>query len=268
VDESSETTFEGVYPDRVNRQGAAIDHVDYRGARLRAVDFSGALFRGAEFVGARFIGAEFVDVEINGDVSNVLVNGVDVAPLVEAELNRRMPERAKMHPENSDGFREAWGILERRWAETISRARTFPEESLNRRVDEEWSFIQTLRHLNFAVAAWVNRMVLGDPAPYHALDLPWEEASELEGVTWDPAARPSLEEVLEVRRERDATVREVMLALTDEQLSATVTRREPGWPQLEDFPVRRCLWVVLNEEWEHRLFAERDLTALEHGAGR
>ena len=29
------------------------------------------------------------------------------------------------------------------------------------------------------------------------------------------------------------------------------------------YPVRECLLVVLNEEWEHRLYAERDLAALE-----
>jgi hypothetical protein len=27
--------------------------------------------------------------------------------------------------------------------------------------------------------------------------------------------------------------------------------------------VRECLLVVLSEEWEHRLYAERDLAALE-----
>ena len=29
------------------------------------------------------------------------------------------------------------------------------------------------------------------------------------------------------------------------------------------FPVRECLLCILNEEWEHRLYAERDLAALE-----
>ena len=51
--------------------------------------------------------------------------------------------------------------------------------------------------------------------------------------------------------------------LTPEQLEATVTRTEPGWPQREDFPLIDCLWIVLNEEWEHRLYAERDLAVLE-----
>jgi len=27
--------------------------------------------------------------------------------------------------------------------------------------------------------------------------------------------------------------------------------------------VRECLLIILNEEWEHRLYAERDLNALE-----
>jgi hypothetical protein len=54
----------------------------------------------------------------------------------------------------------------------------------------------------------------------------------------------------------------VLESLTDEQLASAVTCTEPGWPQLENFPVRECLRIVLNEEWEHRLYAERDLTAL------
>jgi hypothetical protein len=28
-------------------------------------------------------------------------------------------------------------------------------------------------------------------------------------------------------------------------------------------PVRRCLGEIINEEWEHRTFAERDLDVLE-----
>jgi hypothetical protein len=31
---------------------------------------------------------------------------------------------------------------------------------------------------------------------------------------------------------------------------------------VDDYPVRECLLTVLNEEWERRLYAERDLDAL------
>jgi hypothetical protein len=128
--------------------GAQFDRVSLRDAQMKAVDFTGARMRGVELV----------DVEISGELQNVVVNGVDIAPLVEAELNRRMPERAKMRPDDSDGFREAWVILERLWKGTVARAMTLPEAALHRSVDDEWSFIQTLRHLNFASAAWVGRI--------------------------------------------------------------------------------------------------------------
>ncbi len=58
--------------------------------------------------GTRLRGVELIDVDIYGELQNVIVNGVDIAPLVEAELNRRMPERAKMRPDDPDGFRAAW----------------------------------------------------------------------------------------------------------------------------------------------------------------
>ena len=174
--------------------GARFERVSLRDAQMRAVDLTGVQMRGVELV----------DVEISGELQNVIVNGVDIAPLVEGELNRRMPERAKMRPDDSDGFREAWAILERLWKDTVARAMTFPAGALHLNVDDEWSFIQTLRHLNFASAAWVGRMVLGNSSPWHPLDLPWDEAPGWDGIPWDRDARPSLEEVLTVRRERQS----------------------------------------------------------------
>ena len=111
-------------------------------------------------------GVELVDVEIDGELQNVVINGIDIAPLVDAELNRRMPERAKMRPDDADGFRAAWAILERLWEGTVAWACTFPVAELHRGVDDEWSFVQTLRHLSFATAAWVNRMILGTASPW------------------------------------------------------------------------------------------------------
>jgi hypothetical protein len=245
--------------------GARFERVGLRGATFTAADLREVRVRGALLHGSRLRGVELVDVEINGELRNVVVNGVDIAPLVEAELDRRSPDRVKMRADDPDGLRAAWAILERLWADTLARARTFPEAALHRGVDDEWSFVQTLRHLNFASAAWVGRMVLGDASPWHPLDLPWDEAPGWDGIPWDRDARPPLDEVLAVRRDRQAMVRRVLASLTDEQLAAEVTRTEPGWPQAENFPVKQCLHIVLNEEWQHRLYAERDLTVLEEG---
>src|SRR6187551_3443341 len=207
------------------------DH-DLAGTELRHVVVRGADVRGGGIVDCRLRGVEIWDVEVHAELRNVVVNGVDIAPLVEAELNRRDPERALMRPDTAAGFREAWAVLERRWAITVERAGQLPEERLHAPVGDEWSFVQTLRHLCFATDAWVARMVLGDPSPWHPLDLPWDEAPGWDDIPWDREARPRLDEVLALRADRQATVRRVLEELTDERLAATVTRTEPGWPRL------------------------------------
>jgi hypothetical protein len=242
--------------------GARFERVSLRNARMHRVDFRGAEIRGSALQGVRMIGVELWDVEISGQISNVVVNGVDIGPLITEELNRRTPERAKMQPDDVAGFTEAWAILLRLWESTVDAARSLPPDALHTRVDGEWSFIETLRHLNFASAAWVGRMILGNPSPWHPLDLPWDEAPGWDDIPWDRDARPTLDEVLAVRRKRQAMVTGVVESLTDEQLASQVSRSEPGWPQIDDFPFKECLHTVLNEEWEHRRYAERDLAVL------
>ncbi len=258
----------GSHFEQVSLRGAIFHQVYLNDASMQLVDFTGVEVRGALFNQSRLRGVELIDVEISGELRNVVVNGVDIAPLIDAELNRRTPERTRMRPDDGDGFREAWAILERLWAGTIARARTLPQGALHRSVDDEWSFIQTLRHLNFVSAAWVDRMVVGTVSPWHPLDLPGDETPDEEGMPWDREARPGLDEVLAVRSDRQAMVRQVLKSLTDEQLTSTVSRTEPGWPQEENFSLPECLRIVLKEEWEHRLYAERDLTVLEASTDR
>ena len=245
-------------------RGSRFERVDLSGTELRAVDLSGARFRGVDLSGAVMRGVELVDVDIHGEVMNLTVNGVDIGPLVNAELNRRYPDRAKMRPADPAGFGEAWDILERLWDQTVDRARRLPPELLHEPVGGEWSFTETLRHLVFATDAWIRRAILGDPSPWDPLDLPWDEMPDTPGVPRDRAARPKLDVVLELRRDRMSTVRQVIGALTGPSLdSHTEPVQGPGWPEPRSYPVRECLLCILNEEWEHRLYAERDLQALE-----
>lgn len=131
-------------------------------------------------------------------------------------------------------------------------------------MNDEWSSIETLRHLVFATDAWIRRAVLGDPSPWHPLGLPWDEMPDVTGIPRDRGARPDQDEVLELHRDRMATVRQLIDGLTEESLAAeTVPVEAPGWPEPNSYPVRECLRIVLNEEWEHRFYAERDLDALE-----
>ena len=244
--------------------GSRFTRVNLRDAEFRAVDLSHAQFRGVALGGVVMRGVELVDVRIDGEVENLLINGVDVAPLVNAELDRRDPDRARMRPTDPAGFREAWDIVERLWDSTCERARGLDAGLLHQSVDGEWSFIETLRHLVFATDAWVGRAILGDPSPWDPLDLPWDEMRDTPGIPRDREVRPSLDEVLALRRDRMATVRRLIDDLTNESLAAHTKPVEgAGWPPPESFPVRECLLIVLNEEWHHRQFAERDLDALE-----
>ncbi len=234
------------------------------GARFSMVRLAGARFQDVDLTGVVMRGVELVDAEINGEIVNLTINGVDVGPLVEAELDRRHPDRVKMRPSDAAGFREAWDTVERLWDGTVERARRLDPRLLHESVDGEWSFIETLRHLTFATEAWIRRAVLGDPAPWHPLSLPWDGMPDTPGVPRDRAARPSLDVVLELRRDRMATVRALVDGLTDADLDQRTTPvHGPGWPPPHDFPLRECLSVVLNEEWQHRLYAERDLAVLE-----
>lgn len=234
------------------------------GQEFRDVDLSGSYFRDVLLEDVVMTGVVLARARIDGDVEDVVINGVDVVPYVEAELDRRDPERPLMRPTDPGGFREAWDIVERRWSETVARARRLDPALLDESVDGEWSFLQTLRHLTFATDSWVGRAILGDPAPWHRLGLPWDGAPDIPGWDGDRDARPSLDEVLEIRSDRMATVRQYVDGLTEDILdSDTVPVDAPGWPPPQSFPVRRCLLVVLNEEYLHRLFAERDLAVLE-----
>jgi DinB superfamily/Pentapeptide repeats (8 copies) len=249
-----------------NLTGSRFEDVSLTGTRFHDVDLTDARFSLVDMTGITVRGAVLANVDISAEIENLRVNGVDVVPLVEAELNRRYPDRPKMRPADAEGFREAWEILERQWAQTVERARGMAPHLLHERVDGEWSFIETLRHLVFATDAWVRRAILREPSPWDPLDLPHDEMPDEPSVPRDRDARPTLDEVLALRADRMAIVRRVLADLTDEKLAAmTEPVVAPGYPESESFAVRRCLRAIVNEEWEHRLYAERDFDVLESG---
>src|SRR6476469_99397 len=98
---------------RQDLRGSRFRDVDLRESRLHDVDLSGAVLRGVQLDGA----------EIDGDVEGLTINGVEVRPLIEAELDRRYPERRSMRPTDPAGFRGAWDVVEQLWGSTVERAR-------------------------------------------------------------------------------------------------------------------------------------------------
>ncbi|GAB3572027.1 hypothetical protein GCM10027445_28410 [Amycolatopsis endophytica] len=114
----------------------------------------------------------------------------------------------------------------------------------------------------FATDAWASRTVLDEPMPYHRWGLTQTSYPDPGSLGIDVDARPSLDEVLEARAGRMSVVRRIVGTLTDAELSRLCARPPaPGYPG-QPRPVSRCLRVVMNEECEHRRYAERDLAVL------
>jgi hypothetical protein len=157
---------------------------------------------------------------------------------------------------------EAWTMLEGIWQSTISRVRALPEAWLHERVNEEWSFVETLRHLIMATDCWHGRMIKGQPHPYHAWGLVGPFLNDPTSLGLDISATPSLDEVLAVRRVRFAEVGKTIASLSVQDLERVChPPATPGHPQVPH-TVRHCLHVILNEEWEHNRYANRDLDLL------
>ena len=238
----------------------------FRGARFEAADLRGARFTDCDLTGVTIRDGWLVNVSISGYLSDVTVNGVDVTGFVNAELDRRHPERVQFREgQNADDVRAIWDTIERLWAQATGRAGRLPTAALDQQVNEEWSFAQTLRHLVFITDAWASRTVLDEEMPYHPLGLPqgWYPAAAAARLGLDLTAQPGYDEVLAARGDRMAVVRRIVAGLTDDSLGRLCQRSPaPGYPD-EERTVIDCLAVVMDEEIEHYRFAVRDLAVLE-----
>jgi len=239
---------------------------DSRARRLDDADFSGARLHSPNFEDARITDGWLRNADISGYIDGLRINGVEVAPLVEAELDRRFPDRAKLRAGDPQGLAEAWAVIESVWQTTITYARTLPEALLFERVDDDWSFVETLRHLIMATDIWLLRMIRGMSRPHH----PWGLAGSFLtdpgrlGLQYD--ATPSLDEVLAVRRERMDAVRATIATLTCDELERLCVPPDDGEHPTEPHSVLECLHVILDEEWEHSHYANRDLDVLAAGS--
>ena len=239
---------------------------EFRGARFDVADLRGARFTDCDLTGVTIRDGWLVNVSISGYLSNVTVNGVDVTDFVSAELDRRHPERVQFREgQTADDVRAMWDTIERLWAQAVERAGRLPAAALDERVNEEWSFAQTLRHLVFITDAWASRTVLDQEMPYHPLGLPqsWYPAADAAALGIDLAAEPGYAEILAARAGRMAVMRRIVAGLTDDGMGRLCRRSPaPGYPD-EERTVIDCISVVMDEEIEHYRFAVRDLAVLE-----
>jgi hypothetical protein len=231
------------------------DSGEFRGARFVGCDLSGIVMRGV-LIEAADLDAPWI---FEGD-SSFRINGVDVLPFVDAELNRRFPGRELRTASDPDGLRAAWAALEASWSAVLERVSAMPLGTVEESVDGEWSFAQTLRHLVLATDMWLGKGILELDQPFHPLGL--SDAS-MADEGWDMSVftsrTPSYDEILAARTDRVAMVRNFIANVVPGDLAAK--HPNPHDPDHAETTLN-CLHVILQEEWDHQRYAVRDLDAL------
>jgi hypothetical protein len=227
-------------------------------SKFLRVDLSGSRLHGVMLQNVKITDAFVNNVDISCLLGNLVVNEVDVSPYVRAELDKRYPERQMLHATDLEGLRAAWHMIESRASSTLERARALPEAKLYESVDGEWSYTDTLRHLVFASDRWITGPVLNDgKEEFHRLGMPHDNPEEWRGTTIDLDAKPTFDEVLAVRNERMAAVATLLANATNDELARIVPSPNGGTTS-----VMSCIHVVMNEEWAHNRYANRDLDVL------
>lgn len=227
-------------------------------------DFSNRTTRNVDFANARIVNANMTNASFEGDIFGLKINGIEVAPLVAAELERRYPERKELFTTTPEGMERAYDIVFGLLDATIERARGLSEAQRNERVDDEWSVVETIRHLIFAVDSWILRAVLGRGDPHHPIGLPFTEMDPSIRVSCDPDARPTFEEAVAVWKDRERIIRDLVDGLTPEELDRKIVLSGEGYPAAGlETQVIGPLWTILEESWWHNRFMNRDVDVIE-----
>lgn len=239
------------FSDTQEFEGATFVQASFKGATLRFSDVSGVTMRSVDVGG--------LDIDSHDlAFGTLVVNGVDVVPLVEAELNRQFPGRELQQAQTPEGLREAWVAVQAAWQTTVADT---PPELVDAHVEDEWSLAQTLRHLVLATDAWLRGGIQRIEQPFHELGQIFTGAERMGfDMSIFRAEPPTYDEILAVRAGRQQLVTDFLATATPELLAE---ERDNPWGGGDWHPsVGDCVRVILEEEWAHLRYIRRDLALL------
>jgi len=240
-----------VYSGSAEFEGATFFRTSFKGATIRFSDVSGLTMRRVDLDG--------LDIDSHDlFFGSLIVNGVDVVPLVDAELNRQFPGRELQNAQTPEGLREGWVAVQAAWETTVTDT---PPELRDAHVDDEWSLAQTLRHLVLATDAWLGGGIMRLEQPFHEIGIIFTGAAEMGfDMSIFRTDEPTFEEILAVRAERQQMVTDFLAGATPDLLAE---ERDNPWGGGDWHPtVGDCVRVILEEEWAHLRYIRRDLALL------
>jgi hypothetical protein len=219
------------------------------------VDLSRARFRDVNLGGASMHNVWLTDVTVDGLVDRLVINGVDVTDYVN-EHDPWQPLRGMLRPTDGAGMVATCAELERVWQETIGEVRLLGDDAAHASVGGEWSVVQTLRHLVFAIDKWFT-LPLDGAEQYHPIGLPNTGSADQTWPGLNRGATPTLDEAAATFADRWARFSQFAALLTAADL-----QREVGVTEHGDVPIDECAYTIFEEAFEHRRYVLRDLATL------
>lgn len=238
---------------------------DFEGATFIKCDFTNATIRFSDVRGMKIRSTDTNGLDIDDHdlfFGKLIVNGVDVVPYVNAELNKQFPGRELQSAQTHDGLREGWVAVQKAWQETIDET---PEEWRDVQVNDEWSLSETLRHLILATNAWFGAAIQRQEHPFHDIGLIFTGAAEMGfDMSIFREDEPTWEEILQVRAEHQQAVTDFLNGTNEEGIAE---ERDNPWGGDDWHPtVGDCIRVILEEEWAHLRYIRRDHAELQEAA--
>jgi len=146
---------------------------------------------------------------------------------------------------------------ERRLAATVDRLGSFTEAQRHQRVDDEWSAVESVRHLVLVIDLWLSKAIRGERDPFDPIALPptFMPPKLFPDSSIDPDAHPSCDEACAVLRGRIEDLHRYIDSLTADELDRPI--------EAHAGTVGGALDVLFTELAAHDHYINRDLDRIE-----
>jgi uncharacterized damage-inducible protein DinB len=204
--------------------GQIFENRDMAGTVFRNVNLHKAVFDDVNLGEATIRNANLENVSIvDANIRGLTLFGIRVDRLIEAELDRRDPDRVRLRmadPHDPQSVRAVMDHLDEVRSRFFDALKAADAETLVARPSAgKWSAIEQVRHLLFAEDLYLNRWILRNDEPWNQLGLlPAFLAGDPNYADVGSQATSDLEAILAAWQEIHARTRAFVADLTPEKL--------------------------------------------------